>query len=322
MKTRIFSTILALSLLPFIGCSSEKEGPGETNGEASADSGTSAKAGAASGELRIIPLGGSVTETVYALGYGDKVIATDVSSTWPAEATKLPQVGYQRTLSAENILALNPTLVIASEEAGPPAAIQQLRHAGVEIVVVPADPSISGIRQKIAGVAEALGAKEKGQALIDSLDRTIAGLDTSAGDSSPKVMFIYSRGSGSTFISGGNTPADLMIRLAGGRNAVNGYEGFRPVTAEGVVAAAPDIILVPTKGLEAMGGIDGLLKIPGMAETPAGRSRRIVHMDDLYLLGLGPRTGAAALDLAKELKGTTTAAAKGTETAGTGGSGA
>lgn len=314
MNARIFSTILALSLLPFIGCSSEKDGPQGSDT-------TAAKPAAGSNEVRIIPLGGSVTETVYALGFGDKVVATDVSSTWPVEATKLPQVGYQRTLSAENILALNPTLIIASTEAGPPAAIEQLRHAGVELVIVPADPTISGIRQKIAGVANALGAKEKGQALIDSLDRTLAGLDTVPTDASTKVMFIYSRGSGSTFISGSNTPADLMIRLAGGRNAVNGYEGFRPVTAEGVVAAAPDVILVPTKGLESMGGIDGLLKVPGMAETPAGRNRRIVAMDDLYLLGLGPRTGAAARDLSTEITGGKRATGK-KDTANTKGPGA
>lgn len=296
MSTNASTILLSAILLSgsvIAGCAQEEKANTDTAIE------TSANAGSAADELRIIPLGGSITETVYALGFGEKVVATDVSSTWPPEAAKLPQVGYQRTLSAENILALKPTLVIASTEAGPPTTIEQLRHAGVEIVVVPAEPTISGIRRKIAGVARALGVPAKGKELIDSIERALAGRDTTVvGTTAPRVMFIYSRGGGAMQVSGTETSADLMIRLAGGVNAVTDYAGFRPLTAEGVVGAAPDIILVPEKGLEAMGGIDGLLKVPGIGQTPAGRARRIVLMDDLYLLGLGPRTGAAVRDLA------------------------
>lgn len=285
LASLVFSTAAALAIT---GCGSEQP--------------DTAASDAAESELKIVALGGSVTETVYALGFGENVIAVDVSSTYPAEATKLPQVGYQRTLSAENILAMGPTLIIGSTETGPPAAIEQLRSSGVKVVIVPGEPTREGIHGKISGVADALGVPEKGAALIDSLESTLANARQETLSTSPRVLFMYARSAGSIHVSGTNTAADLMIDLAGATNAVDAYEGFRPLTAEGVVAAAPDIILLPSGGLETAGGPDGLLQVPGVAETPAGRNRRIVSMDDLYLLGLGPRTGQAVADLASLLR--------------------
>lgn len=256
-------------------------------------------------QLRIIPLGGSITETVYALGFGENIVAVDISSTWPTEATTLPQVGYQRTLSAENILALNPSIIIASTEAGPPTAIKQLREAGVQVVIVPGEPTVESIQEKITGVANALGVPEKGKELVKQMQTSLAEAEkehTAQTTPPARVLFIYSRGSGSIHVSGTNTSADLMITLAGAENAVVSYEGFHPLTAEGVVQAAPDVILLPSKGLEMLGGVEGVLKVPGIGGTPAGKNRKIVHMDDLFLLGLGPRTGNAVQELSRILR--------------------
>lgn len=251
---------------------------------------------------RIVSLGGTVTEIIYALGAGDQIVGADVSSTWPEQATRLPQVGYQRTLSAENILSLSPTLIIASDEAGPPTAIEQLRAAGVEVVLIPsADHSPEGVKQKITTIAKALNRNESASRLIDTVELGMSKLTSAVPANAPGVMFLYSRGQGSVQVSGRGTSADAMIALAGGRNVVDGYPGYKALTAESALAANPEFILVPRGALEALGGIDGLLRQPGLAETEAGRKRQVIAMDDLYLLGFGPRIASAVEELARSI---------------------
>lgn len=251
---------------------------------------------------RVVSVGGSLTEIVYALEATDGLVGTDTSSGYPEAATRLPQVGYQRRLSAEGVLSLNPTLVLATADAGPPAAIAQVRSAGVPVVVVPNARTADGVKEKIRTVARALGREEKGEELARNLDADLAlAREYVAGaKKKPKVLFIYARGQGTMMVSGSGTSAHTMIQLAGAVNAVSGYENYKPLTAEAVVAASPDLILMLTSGLESLGGVDGLLKTPGLALTPAGQNRRIVAMDGLYLLGFGPRTGKAVLELARK----------------------
>ncbi|NDJ33535.1 MAG: ABC transporter substrate-binding protein [Chloroflexi bacterium] len=111
------------------------------------------------------------------------------------------------------------------------------------------------------------------------------------------MMFIYARGAGAVSVAGTDTGAATMIEMAGGENAVTEFDGYQPITAEAVVAAAPDVILMMTRGLESLGGVEGLLEQPGIAATPAGENRRVVVVDDLYLLGFSTRTATATLDL-------------------------
>lgn len=252
---------------------------------------------------RIVSVGGGVTEVVYALDFGNNVVGVDTSSVFPESATKLPQVGYQRQLSAEGVLSLKPTLVLATSDAGPPAALEQLRSAGVPVVSITADATVAGASARVRAVAQALGVPQRGEAVIQRLEADLAGARalTARVQSKPKVLFIYARGAGTLNVSGTATAADEMIRLAGADNAVTGYEGFKPFTAEAAVAAAADILLLPSRGLDSLGGPDGLLAVPGIAMTPAGRAKRIVTMDDLYLLGFGPRTGLAVQELAQQL---------------------
>lgn len=254
---------------------------------------------------RLVSIGGPVTEIVYALGADKDLVGVDTSSIYPAAATKLPQVGYQRSLSAEGVLGLHPTLILASAEAGPPPVVDQLKQSGVPWVAIPAENSVADAQAKIETVAHALHHETEGKALTQHLQDEMAKAQRllATEEAKPKVLFIYARGGGSVNVAGQGTAADAMIALAGGVNAVSGYTGYKPITAEAVVAAAPDIILIPSRGLESINGLDGLLSQPGLAGTPAGKFRQVVAMDDLLLLGFGPRLGEAVLQLTQLLHG-------------------
>ena len=196
-------------------------------------------------------------------------------------------------------MSQHPTLLIVTKDAGPTEVIAQVRAVGVQVVVVPAEPGVEGAKQKIHAVADALGESSKGKALTEKIDREISAVPTSK-SKTESVLFIYARGGGTLNVAGTATAANAMIEAAGGRNAVTEYSGYKALTAEGAVAAAPGIILLTARGLESIGGIDKLLTFPGLAETPAGRARRVVTMDDLKLLGFGPRTGEAITELATQ----------------------
>lgn len=251
---------------------------------------------------RIVSLNGDITEIIFALGMGDRVVGVDSSSTYPREKTReLPNIGYQRRLNAEGILALTPTLVIGDETAGPPEALAQIRSAGVPVALTADPPDLTAPLVKIRFVAAALGVPERGEMLAAQVEREIATARAAARElpASPRVLFLYLRGTDVQQVAGSETPADAMIRGAGGANAAAeaGIVQFKPLSPEVVVASQPDVILLLAKGLESVGGVEGLLRIPGLADTPAARHQHIVAMDDLYLLGLGPRTGQALADL-------------------------
>ncbi len=253
---------------------------------------------------RIITLGGPVTEIVFALGAGENVVAVDSSSSFPTSVTELPQVGYQRRLSAEGVLALNPSLILATTEAGPAEAIQQLRDSGVAVLLLESEDSEEGVARKVRALAQALAREVEGESLIaqiqSDLDEARAYVQES--DIRPRVMFIYARAAGAASVAGSNTGAHVMIDMAGGKNAVTEFEGYRPLTAEAAIAAEPDVILMFIGGLQSLGGNERLLELPGIAQTPAAQSGRIVAMDGLYLLNFGPRMGKAALELAQRIR--------------------
>jgi len=254
----------------------------------------------AGAEQRIVSVGGPVTEIIYALGQESFLVGVDTSSQYPEAATKLPQIGYQRQLGAEGVLSLRPTLIIATEDAGPPATIEQLKASGVQVVVIPGPHSIAGVKQKIRAVAHALNCEAKGEQLVRTLETETAAFATKF-TAQPRVLFIFARGGSVLNVSGEDTAADAMISLSGGINAVRGYHGYKPLTPEAAVAAAPEVILISTRGLESVGGVDKLLAQGGLALTPAGKNRRVIAMDDLYLLGFGTRTGRAVQELAARL---------------------
>ncbi len=249
---------------------------------------------------RLVCLGGSVTETVFALGSGSLVAGVDDSSTRPPEAADRPSIGYYRMASAEGILSLNPDAVLASEDAGPPHVMEQLKGTGTPVITVTGGHTIPDALTRIHAIAQYLGKEREGINLATELEQGMKAIPPVDGDP-VDVLFVFARGAGTLNVSGTGTAADEIIRLAGGRNAVTGYEGYRPLTAEAMVTAAPDVILLTDSGLGSIGGPEGLASIPGISMTPAGRDNRIVSLDDLYLLGFGPRVHEAVLDLHRKL---------------------
>lgn len=260
------------------------------------------KSASVSTETRIVSVGGAVTEIVFALGAGSLVVGVDTSSLFPEEATHRPKVGYQRALAAEGILSLKPTVVVVTPDAGPAAALEQVRNAGITIVVVPAESTVEGVRTKIIAVGEAIGKRAEAEVLAIRAGKEIDDARIAARNGvRPRALFLYARGGGTVMVSGKGTAGSAMLDLSGAENVVTQFDGFRPLTAEAVVSAAPDVIVVPSHGLASLGGIDGVLELPGIALTPAARTRRVVAVDDLLLLGFGPRTGEGVRLLHAEL---------------------
>lgn len=250
---------------------------------------------------RIVSIGGAVTEILYALDLADRIIAVDATSLHPADVAAKPNVGYMRQLAPEPILALEPSLVLAIEGSGPPAVLDQLREADLPVVLIPHDPSPAGVLDKIMGVATALGEQDRGRNLRDQLQAELNALaaDLAGITARPRVLFLLSVGGGGAPLAAGrDTSAAAIIDLAGGLNAIDAFEGYKPLSPEAAVNAAPDVILVTDRSLELMGGPDGLLGLPEVALTPAGTDRRVIAMDGLLLLGFGPRTGDAIAQLA------------------------
>ncbi|HWV24091.1 MAG TPA: hemin ABC transporter substrate-binding protein [Thermomicrobiales bacterium] len=254
---------------------------------------------------RIVSLNGNITEILFDLGLGDNVVAVDVTAFYPPQAAALPKIGYNRTLTAEGVLSFEPTLIIGNKEAGPEDVIQQLRDSGVPVVIFeyPNDPS--GAADQIREVAEAVGLGDSGDALAahvtDQLEAAKQIVESSSVE--PRVAFLIIRGEGVQLMAGANSSADGIITAAGGINvgAEIGLQGYAPITPESMIEAAPDVIVVLQDGLAASGGVEGLLQIPGVSQTPAGENENILAFNDLYILGFGPRMGDAVYDFAVAL---------------------
>lgn len=253
---------------------------------------------------RVVSIGGALTEIVYALDAGDVLVGSDTTSYYPEAAATLPKVGYQRTLSAEGVLSLSPDLVIHSEEAGPPKVLKQLEATGVALLRVDAGRSIDDIKANVRAIGAALDRDAAARRVVADLAASAAKLQkATAGRAGRKrVMFILQHTGGAPMVAGRETAADSVIVLAGAENAVTGYTGYKPLSPEAAVAIAPDIILVTTQGLQQSGGADGVLDMPGVSLTPAAKNKRIISMDALYLLGFGPRTADAAMELHRQIR--------------------
>lgn len=196
--------------------------------------------------------------------------------------------------------------MLLNDEAGPPTAIEQIRAAGVDVVMIPEALTADEISTKILAVARAIGEPEAGQRVIDRYERELADVmrHVASFDARPRVMFLYARqGIGAPLVGGEGSGAESMIALAGGTNAATGFKDYKPLTPEALVASQPEVILMMDKGYEAVGGDDGLLAIPGMEETPAGRHRNFITLPDDLLLSFGPRTPEAIRKLADAFHG-------------------
>lgn len=238
---------------------------------------------------RVIGIGGDVTEIIYALSAQDRLVACDTSSIYPAETEKLPKVGYMRSVAAEGILALKPDLVIANALSGPPTALQQVRSVGVPVASIEAAPDIHSVPTKIRQVARALGLEERGETLAQVYSAQLSAAESNRLAYAPRAMFILNHAGGAQ-VAGRDTAADTILRGSGARNVLTDFSGYKPMSGEAIIAADPDVIMLTEQGLAQAGGIDGVLRMPGVAATRAGRERRIIAQDALLMLGVGLRT--------------------------------
>ena len=248
---------------------------------------------------RIIPLDGTVAEVVFALGLGPNVVATDMSATYPAEADSLPEIGYQRALSAETIAVHSPTVLLATDIAGPPGVIDDLRKLGFALVIVPNASGPNGPPEKIQAVAEALGIAERGKELANRVEAEIESATVTDTDYRPTVVSLYLRGARTQLVLGRNSATHWIVEAAGGQSMAEilDLEGSESISAEGLIVASPEVILVTSAGLESVGGEEGLAQIGGLSQTPAVENGAIVHFDDQWLLGNGPRVASLIEEL-------------------------
>lgn len=257
---------------------------------------------------RIVSLWGNITEVLFALGLGDQVVGRDVATTFE-EAADLAVVTRSHDVSAESVLSLRPTVVFAQTDSGPPEALDHIRDAGVPVVVLDLPTSIDDIVPRIESIATAVGLPAEGQALVERTEREIETVQATipADARHPKVAFLYLRGQAGVYLMAGpESGADSMIAAAGGIDAGTAMgldRPFTPLTSEALVKAAPEVILMTTTGLESVGGVAGLIQIPGIGQTPAGQTRRVITVEDGLLYSFGSRTAVALASLINQIYG-------------------
>jgi iron complex transport system substrate-binding protein len=252
---------------------------------------------------RIVSIGGSVTEIVYALGQEKRLVARDSTSTWPAEAQSLPDVGYVRALGAEGVLSVDPDLILAIDGSGPPEAVDLLKSASIPYVTIPEGNTGDAIIAKVEAVAEALGVPEKGEKLAEQIRADLASATWDETGERKRVLFVLSMQGGRIMAAGRDTSAEGIIELAGGENAIADFDGYKQITDEAVTNAAPDVILMLSREGDHGGADDQVFGHPAISVTPAAEARAIVRMDGLLLLGFGPRTPDAVRELHAALYG-------------------
>ncbi|WP_257668687.1 heme/hemin ABC transporter substrate-binding protein [Parapedobacter tibetensis] len=256
-----------------------------------------------SDSAKIVSTNGTLSEILVELGFEDNIVGVDVASTYPASLKEKPKIGHNRDIASEGVLALGPDLVLGIANVVKPEVVEQIRAAGVKMVLFEHEYSVEGAKQLIKAVADSLGQSAKGDSILTALDADLVVADSMIEqiENKPKVLFIYARGTGTMMVAGQRTQLDKMIELAGGVNAVQGFDDFKPLTAEALIAANPDVILLFDSGLSSLGGIDGLLEVQGIDLTNAGKNRKVVEMDGQFLTGFGPRLGKAVLELATKI---------------------
>lgn len=256
---------------------------------------------------RLISIGGALTEIIYGLNASKQLVGVDTTSIHPEAATQLPNVGYARNLASEGILALRPTQVIATRDAGPPMVLKQISDAGIPIAILQSNDQFRGVIDRVQKIGDLIHQPSAAQNLIAQLNLEWKQTQEQVVHSRVKnisVLFVLSQNPSQVMVAGRKTSADAVITYAGARNAITGFSGYKPLTPEAAISANPDVILMTTQGINAVGGITGVVHFPGIDQTTAGKQRRIISLETMYLLGFGPRMPSAVADLNKLLQQT------------------
>lgn len=254
---------------------------------------------------RIAIAGGSITEIVYYLGEESRIVATDTTSNFPPEAQNFPSVGYVRTLSTEGLISLGPTLILGEDDMGPPAVLEQIEQTGIDIIMIPEAHTAQGIVDKVRCIGRILDVADRADQVIEErLDETLASLDAiaaNANDGRPRAAVILGLRDGVPLGAGTETSGDGLLTMAGADNVLDAFSGWKPLSLEALIEANPDFIIVPNRGVDSAGGADALLSHPALRLTNAAKEEQLIAMDGMTILGFGPRTLGAAVELASIL---------------------
>ena len=259
-----------------------------------------------SDDQKIVSIGGSITEIIYALEESNKIVARDSTSTYPEETSAIPNIGYMRSLSPESILSTDTNLVIAEEGAGPKTTIDILIGSSIKFVSIPNSYSKEGIINKILAVGKALKSENKAKKLSEKVEIEMNQIQEkikSTKGNKKKVLFILSTRGGKILAAGKNTAANAIIELSGGKNSINNFEGYKVLSDEAILSASPEVIIMMNRGGEHSVEDKKLFSLPSLKKTPAAKNLSIIRMDGLYMLGFGPRTAMAIQDLNRALYG-------------------
>jgi iron complex transport system substrate-binding protein len=246
---------------------------------------------------RIVSTAGVLTETLYALGWGDRLVAVDVTSTYPASVKALTSLGHATTITAESILSQRPTHLFALTGSIKQELVDRCKQAGVQVHLLETPTSVEAAQSLITQLGEITQQQEKAKALIDEMLLKLPTPNTIA----KNVLFIYSRGAANLMVSGKETPVSSMIELAGAHNAITEFTGYKPLSAEYALKTQPDVVLFFETGFSAIGGLEGCLEHPILGQMEAIKNNRIISMDGGLLSSFGPRTAEAAIQLNTKL---------------------
>jgi len=267
------------------------------------NTGTKEKNGLLTDSTKIVSLNGAMSEVLAGLGVEKQIVGTDITSNYPEVMKTKTKVGHNRNINAEGVIGLSPTLIVGIKKEITPALIAQFKAAGVKLLLLDQEYSVEGTKKLIHSLADTLGLSAKGDSIAKALDTDLAQVKPSAAaEKKPRVLFIYARGTGTMMVGGTGTQVDQAIKLAGGENAITEFADYKPLTAEALVKANPDVILLFDSGLQSLGGANGLAKVQGIKETNAGKNNKIITMDGELLSSFGPRLGVAIKELAAKIK--------------------
>jgi len=247
---------------------------------------------------RIAVAGGSITEIIYRLGEQHRIVGVDSTSVFPEEAKNKPLIGYVRRVATEGILSLEPDLFLGEADTGPLKVIQQLQRMGLNMYLFEQQDNLAGIEDKITKIAQLLKVEKKGQALVEEIqpDRLALQHILTQATYQPRVLFILTARSGQTIAAGQGTSANEIIQAAGGINVTGSLKNWQPISAEVALQLNPEVIL--TMGARGTANAEKVKNMPHFKHSIAVKNNQVFSLDGGYLLGMGPRTPQAVVEVA------------------------
>jgi iron complex transport system substrate-binding protein len=246
---------------------------------------------------RLITAGGTISEIVYELGFGDQIIATDITSTYPKSLQELPSIGYRNQIKAEGIFALGPDEILIEEGYLTEDVLTQLKASGLPVNVFQKPADLTESKELIRKLGKHFGKEDRAEELMAALEADLEQLDRNRTDQNPSAIFVMARGPETVFLAGEETFASELFQMSGLNSVATGFKDYIPLTPEALIKYDPDHIVFFESGFQLLGGIEGIRKINGIQQTKAFKNNNIHAFDGLYLSGFGPRLGKAALDL-------------------------